>query len=46
MQDKAHNLSAFANNGYFTLMNDLLRAAYLLKVLYKIDVLGDQEASS
>jgi molecular chaperone HscB len=35
MQDKAHDLSSFENNAYVTLLNDLMRAAYLLKVLYK-----------
>ena len=46
MQDKAHELSSFANNAYFTLLNELMRAAYLLKVLYKLDVFGDHETSS
>ena len=46
MQDKAHELSSFANNAYFTLLNELMRAAYLMKVLYKLDVLGEHDASS
>ena len=42
LQGNSHELSSFANNAYFTLLNDLTRATYLLKLLYHLDVTKEE----
>jgi DnaJ-domain-containing protein 1 len=48
LQGSAHELSSYTNNAYLTLLNDLQRAVYLLKLRHGIDLLKEEgdDASS
>lgn len=42
LQEGSNTLSSFANNAYFTLVNDLQRAVYLLR-LKGIEALAEED---